>query len=305
MVRPARFGWNPDTAASNAFQHRSDADGGVPARARAEVDTLAAALTAAGVQVIALDESGPDACPDAVFPNNWVTMHHDGTVVLYPMLAPSRRLERRLELLTAVEALGARAVTRLVDLSHHERHGRFLEGTGSVVFDHATGVAYACRSPRTDPAVLDELCDEVGCTPCVFDATDATGRPVYHTNVVLSVGARVAIACAEAIAPADRDAVLERIATGRELVRVDRAQMSEFACNALEFRTAAGRSVLALSSRAWSALGADTRARIAARVDEVVAVPVPTIEAIGGGSVRCMLAEIFLPPVATATERVS
>ena len=296
LVRPAHFGWNAETAPTNAFQAATaPAEAGVPARARAEADALAAALAAAGVEVFALEEPGPDPCPDAVFPNNWVSLHHDGTVVLYPMQAPSRRRERRMDLLASVETRGGRAVTRLVDLTHHERHGRYLEGTGSVVFDHAGGVAWACRSPRTDETVLAELCDELGYEPCAFDATDASGVAVYHTNVLLSVGARVAVACADAIAPGQRDAVLPRLAAGRTLVTIDRRQMGEFAGNALEFATGAGRSVLALSARAWDSLDAAQRDTLSAQVDEVVAIRVPTIETLGGGSVRCMLAEVFLP----------
>ena len=307
-IRPAGFGWNAETAPTNAFQPatappaaaadapaRARAEADAPARARAEADALAAALAGAGVEVFELDEPGPEPCPDAVFPNNWVSLHHDGTVVLYPMQAPSRRRERRMELLWSLESLGSRSVTRLVDLTHHELRGRYLEGTGSVVFDHVHGVAYAGLSPRTDPTVLAELCDELGYEPCTFDAADASGVPVYHTNVLLSVGARTAIACADAIAPSSRGSVLERLADGRALVTIDRRQMGEFAGNALEFATHAGRAVLALSARAWASLDAAQREALSARVDEVVVVQVPTIEVHGGGSVRCMLAEVFLP----------
>ena len=297
-IRPASFGWNAETAPTNAFQPAAAPPAAAvdaPARARAEADALAAALAGAGVEVFELDEPGPDPCPDAVFPNNWVSLHHDGTVVLYPMQAPSRRRERRMELLWSLETLGGRSVTRLVDLTHHELRGRYLEGTGSVVFDHVHGVAYAGLSPRTDPTVLAELCDELGYEPCTFDAADASGVPVYHTNVLLSVGARTAIACADAIAPASRGSVLERLADGRALVTIDRRQMGEFAGNALEFATHAGRAVLALSARAWASLDAAQREALSARVDEVVVVQVPTIEVHGGGSVRCMLAEVFLP----------
>ena len=297
-IRPAHFGWNAETAPTNAFQPAVAPPAAAldaSARARAEADSLAAALAMAGVEVFELEEPGPDPCPDAVFPNNWVSMHHDGTVVLYPMQAPSRRRERRMELLVSVESLGGRAVTRLVDLTHHELQGRHLEGTGSVVFDHAQGLAYACLSPRTSIEVLAELCDELGYVPCPFDAADASGVPVYHTNVLLSVGARTAIACADAIAPAHREAVLARVAAGRTLVTIDRRQMAEFAGNALEFATHAGRAVLALSARAWASLDEAQREALSSQVDEVAVVQVPTIEAHGGGSVRCMLAEVFLP----------
>ena len=297
LVRPAGFGWNPETAASNAFQ-RQDAVTAGPAReaARAEFDGLAGALASAGVRVFALDEAGPDACPDAVFPNNWVSLHHDGTVVLYPMLAPSRRSERRVELVARLEEQGGYAVRRLVDLTHHELAGRFLEGTGSVVFDHVARVAYACRSPRSHEAVLLELCEEIGYEPVAFDATDAAGVPIYHTNVLLSIGSRLAIVCGAAIAGPQRDPLLERLqAGGRRVVGIDHPQMAGFAGNALELRTAGGAAVLALSATAWQAFGAAGRELLRDCVDLVVATPVPTIETLGGGSVRCMIAEVFLP----------
>jgi len=297
MVRPAAFGWNPETAGSNAFQRADCGPAGLrQAQALAEFDRLVQALSAAGPTVYALGEPGPRGCPDAVFPNNWVSLHHDGTVVLYPMMAPSRRRERRMELIARLEEQGGYAVERLVDLTHHELAGRFLEGTGSVVFDHVARVAYACRSPRTDESVLGELCDETGYEPVAFDATDESGVPVYHTNVLLSIGTRIAIVCGAAIADCQRDALLERLqAGGRRVVAIDHAQMAGFAANALELRAPGGKAVLALSASAWQAFGPEGREALHDCVDAVVASPVPTIEQIGGGSVRCMIAEVFLP----------
>ena len=297
MVRPTAFGWNPETAASNAFQHPDPGPAGLQqARALAEFDRLVEALASSGARVFALDEPGPDACPDAVFPNNWVSMHHDGTVVLYPMMAPSRRRERRTELIARLEEQGGYAVERLVDLTHHELAGRFLEGTGSVVFDHVARVAYACRSPRTDESVLGELCEELGYEPVAFDATDESGVPVYHTNVLLSIGTRSAVVCGTAIAGRQRGVLLERLhAGGRQVVMIDHAQMAAFAGNALELRSVGGAAVLALSESAWQAFGPAAREVLRDCVDAVVASPVPTIEQLGGGSVRCMIAEVFLP----------
>jgi hypothetical protein len=234
-----------------------------------------------------------------VFPNNWVSLHHDGTVVLYPMLAPSRRLERRLELLVALEQRGDFAVSRLLDLSHHELSGRFLEGTGSVVFDHESRIAYACLSPRTNADVLAELCDELGYEPFAFDAVDREGVAVYHTNVLLSIGRRSAIVCAEAVPVAQRVPLLERLrASGREVVAIDRTQMAAFAGNALELAAADGTAVLAMSDRALRSLDSRSLETLQCCVERMVAVPVPTIEDLGGGSVRCMLAEVFLPRAA-------
>ena len=302
MVRPAAFGWNPETAASNRFQRRDPAaPGSARQLAVTEFDALVAELLGAGVEVHALDEPPDTACPDCVFPNNWVSLHHDGTVVLYPMLAPSRRLERRMELLALLEQRGGFAVTRLLDLSHHELSGRFLEGTGSVVFDHACRVAYACLSPRTNAEVLAELCDELGYEPFAFDATDGEGVAVYHTNVLLSIGQRSAIVCAEAVPAAQRVPLLERLqGSGREVVAIDRAQMAAFAGNALELAAADGTAVLAMSDRALRGLDAGSLETLRRCAERIVAVPLPTIEDLGGGSVRCMLAEVFLPRRAAA-----
>lgn len=297
LVRPSAFGWNPETAGSNAFQRQGpDMAGAVHARALLEFEGLVAALSAAGPRAFGLAETGSVTCPDAVFPNNWVSLHHDGTVVLYPMMAPSRRFERRMELIARLEDQGAYAVTRLVDLTHHELSNRFLEGTGSVVFDHAARVAYACRSPRTDESVLRELCEELGYEPFAFDAADAAGVPVYHTNVLLSIGTRSAIVCEEAIALPGRGPLLERLASdGRRIVAIGQAQMTEFAGNALELRATTGASVLALSARAWQAFAAAEREVLRDCVDAIVTAQIPTIEQYGGGSVRCMVAEVFLP----------
>jgi hypothetical protein len=296
MVRPASFGWNPETASSNRFQAAPSGDDDARRLAAGEFDALAAALTDAGVTVHALADRPDPACPDAVFPNNWVSLHADGTVALYPMFAPNRRRERRLDLLLELERQGAFRVERLLDLTHHELRGRFLEGTGSVVFDHASRVAYACRSPRTDAAVLDELCGELGYESVMFDATDAGGVPVYHTNVMLSIGRAYALLCAEAVAGEQRDALRERLGTGgRRLLEIDRPAMSNFAGNVLELRGAAGRGVLAASQRAVRSLPPAVAAALEDCVGRIVAVPVPTIERLGGGSVRCMLAEVFLP----------
>lgn len=297
MVRPACFGWNPQTQASNRFQ-RADPALAFDAneRARAEFDALAAALRASGVDVsVALDRESP-VCPDAVFPNNWVSLHADGTVVLYPMLAVNRRLERRLELIAALAAEHGLAVRRLLDLTHYESRGMFLEGTGSVVFDHVHRIAYACLSPRTQREPLDELCAELGYTACAFAAADAQGVAIYHTNVMLAVGSRACVVAESAIDAHDRERVIGSLAAGgRALERIDPRQMAGFAGNVLELRAGDGRSVLALSNSARDAFGAEAFARLRATVDDVVVAAIPTIETLGGGSVRCMLAEVRLP----------
>jgi hypothetical protein len=302
MVRPAAFGWNPQTAVSNLFQGPPP-ECDLQSRALAEFDRLTDALTQAGVEVHALADCADPPRPDALFPNNWVSLHADGTAVLYPMLAPNRRLERRPELLAELAKRGGFRVERLVDLTHHELAGRFLEATGSVVFDHVSLAAYVCLSPRSDADVLRELCGEIGYEPVVFDATGPAGAPVYHTNVMLAIGRKFVVVCADAIPTGQRGALLERLgAGGRQVESIDAAQMAQFAGNLLELRTRAGGSVLAVSRRGLESLGPAAQERLKACVDRVVAVPVPTIEDTGGGSVRCMLAEVFLPRAAGDVE---
>jgi hypothetical protein len=297
MMRPARFGYNPETAASNTFQH-PDGPADAAGSARAEFDAFVGALRGEGVQVCVVDDTPDPPKPDAVFPNNWVSFHADGTVVLYPMQARSRRLERRREVVEAAVGATGFHVSRVLDLSAHEREGRYLEGTGSLVLDHPQRLAYVCRSSRSDPRVLEVWSRELGYEPIVFDAADGAGRAIYHTNVLLSLGERCALVGLEAIAPVDRDRVLERLrASGREVIALDRGQLGHFAANVLELATwdeALGEyHVFVLSETARHALPPETFARVAACADELLVVPVPTIEHLGGGSVRCMLAEVF------------
>lgn len=302
LVRPASFGFNAETAASNALQR---ADGAPAAKVRgaalAEFDDLVRALESEGVGVVVAADAAPPVRPDAVFPNNWVSFHADGSVVLYPMLAPNRRLERRREFVELVAQRTGFVVDRWVDLSGAEREGRFLEGTGSLVLDHVYRIAYACRSPRTDPGLVELWCAEFGYEPMIFEATDSAGRPYYHTNVMLSIGTAFAIVAAESIAEADRARVLESLTgAGRELIEIDRRAVAAFAGNVLELgswdEALGDLRVLVMSAAARAALGDEPGRRLRACVDSVLAVPVPTIERLGGGSVRCMLAEVFLPP---------
>jgi hypothetical protein len=301
MVRPAQFGFNPQTAGTNLFQradpHADDAER--QSRVLAEFDGLAAALSRAGVQVIAAADSADPPKPDALFPNNWVSFHGDGSVVLYPMLAPNRRLERREDLIAQVAREGSFRIVRTVDLSHREAEGKFLEGTGSLVLDRAAHVAYACLSPRTDLDVLGEFAQLLDYELMTFDAEDG-GAPIYHTNVLMAVGTRFAVICAESIGnPQHRDAVVSKLAaTGHEIIEISLAQMRSFAGNLLELEGARGR-LIAVSGTAWSALDARQRRQLESH-GEIIAADIATIERLGGGSVRCMLAEIHLPRRAAA-----
>jgi hypothetical protein len=304
MVRPARFGFNLQTAATNAFQRLPEAAPAQTAVAQAhdlqvialrEFDALAAQLARSGVRVIVAEDTPDPAKPDAVFPNNWVSFHADGTVVFYPMLAPNRRIERREEVVRRVVDTGAYRVSRTVDLSHREDEGKYLEGTGSLVLDRASRVAYASLSPRTDLDVLGEFAQQLDYELVTFEAVDGAGRAVYHTNVVMALGASFAVVCGPAITELRRrDALYARLAaSGREVIEISSAQMHEFAGNLLELAPP-GSKVIAISSTAWRSLHAAQR-RTLEKHGGVVAADIPVIERFGGGSVRCMLAEVHLP----------
>ncbi len=297
LVRPANFGWNVETQPSNRFQRADPALAAVAqARALDEFERLLGSLRAARVVACDVDDEPEPRCPDAVFPNNWVSLHADGTAVLYPMLAPSRRRERRLEHLWRLEEVTGRRVRRLLDLTHHELGGRFLEGTGSVVFDHVARVAYAALSPRTHAGPLEELCAELGYRPCTFAAADASGTAVYHTNVLLAIGTGFAVLAVDAVASDARERVLAALrGAGREVFTIDAAAMAGFAGNVLELRAEDGARVLAMSQAAAAAFGPVRLDALRGHVDRIVTAPIPTIETLGGGSVRCMLAEVFLP----------
>jgi hypothetical protein len=298
MVCPAAFGYNTETAPSNDLQQLPDADPeALNKAARRESHALARALEGEGVSVLLAEDAAPPPRPDAVFPNNWLSFHDDGTVVLYPMLAPNRRLERREELIGAVVARLGFIERRRIDLTAHEREGRFLEGTGSLVLDHVQRVAYAALSPRTDAQLVAEWARRMDYEPVLFTARDARGQPYYHTNVVLWIGTRAAVLCSEALDEVDRPRITAHLrASGRELIEIDRGLVRQFAGNLLELASwdeALGDcSLLVISGRARAALPRALLRSLQAAADTLLAVPVPTIERIGGGSVRCMLAEV-------------
>lgn len=297
MVRPACFRFNPQTAASNAFQRAPDPDCAArdEALVLAEFDAVVRALRRAGVEVVVAADTPLPEKPDAIFPNNWVSFHRDGTIGLYPLCAPNRRAERREEVIDQVVREGGFRVARTVDLSYREAEARYLEGTGSLVLDRVAHIAYAGLSPRTDLEVLGEFAQRLDYELVTFEAEDETSRPVYHTNVVMAVGERFAVVCGEALtAPLSRAAVFAKLtASGHEIVDISLRQMHAFAGNCLEL-TAEGRKSIVLSATAWGALDPSQRSALA-RHGGILRVEIPTIERVGGGGVRCMLAEIHLP----------
>ena len=298
MVRPTGFGFNEETAETNVFQTRDEnaSDDELQELAVAEFDALVGELQAANVDVIVVEDTLEPRTPDAIFPNNWISLHQDGTVVVYPMYAPVRRLERRSDIVDTLQTTYGFEVSRVLDLTHHENEGKFLEGTGSIVFDYPGRCAYANISARTDADVLRELTDLFGYDLITFRATDAQGRDVYHTNVVMSIGEGFVVICADAIDDAsEREAALGRLRrSGRDLVLIDRDQMCHFAGNVLEVENRDGEKVLVMSSQALESFrpGQLETLRKHARI---VASPIPTIERIEGGSARCMIASVHLP----------
>ena len=297
MVRPAAFGFDEETAVTNRFQERGAGEtgaGGVAALARDEFDGLVRALREAGVEVLAFEDTPDPPRPSSVFPNNWISFHGDGTVVLYPMATESRRLEVRPEWIEELAATGFR-VERTLDLRVGAT-GRALEGTGSLVLDRDRRLAFAALSPRTDPELVRAFAEELDYEPVTFRAEDPGGVPVYHTNVVLSVGPSVALACFDCIPdPAERALLREHLlADDRLVIELNWDQILSFAGNALEVSRAAQRPALVLSAAAHSSLTPEQLEALEQRVDPISS-PLTTIERLGGGSARCMVAAIHLP----------
>ena len=293
MIRPHRFHPNPETATDNAFQ-RSAAEQTHRELSRAaydEVTAAAAQLEAAGVRVHVFEDRGERETPDSVFPNNWFSTHHGGHVAIYPMYSPSRRRERRYDIIEMLKA--EYRVQDVIDYSCLEYDDLFLEGTGAMVLDHLARVAYTARSNRADPIALERFCTHFNFEPMAFATADEHGKPIYHTNVLMCIGTEFALVGFDMIEnPRRREEIRARLAEGgRAIIDLDRRQINEFAGNAIELSTGRDR-ILATSTRAAAALRADQKA-IVEQSARIVELAVPTIE-LAGGSVRCMLAGIHL-----------
>ncbi|KVU40161.1 amidinotransferase [Burkholderia ubonensis] len=293
MIRPHHFQPNPQTSADNAFQRSGGAGDAraVSAAARDEVGAAAQRLADAGVRVHVFDDHGEHDTPDSVFPNNWFSTHPGGHVALYPMTCPNRRRERRADVIEMLKT--EYRVQDVIDYSGLEYDDVFLEGTGAMVLDHVARIAYTARSRRADPVALERFCTHFNFEPICFDTADADGRPIYHTNVMMSVATEFALIGLDLISdPNRRDEIRRRLAeTGRTVVALEPSQIANFAGNALELSGRGGR-VLALSRRAFDCLTPHQR-RLIERSAQLLPLDVPTIE-LAGGSVRCMLAGIHL-----------
>lgn len=299
LIRPVAFSFNHETAPTNAFQKTTSLD---PAKllheVQSEFDAMVAKLRTKKVNLLQIDDTAEPAKPDAVFPNNWISTHADGTLVLYPMCTLNRRAERRADIVEKLQQ--SFKVSRKIDLSTHELENVFLEGTGSIVFDHQHKRAYACLSPRTNSKLLNTLVQQLGYTAVTFSAHDENKQEIYHTNVMMCIGSRFAVVCLESITDLNERKLVSNTlkADGLELIEITFAQMQQFCGNMLELKNRDGKTLLALSSSAFTALNSQQKQQIS-KFAEFVPLSIPTIETVGGGSVRCMMAEIFLTPRAS------
>lgn len=300
MIRPVRFGMNAQTAVDNFYQ-QVDAAGEANEdnrKAQLEFDAFVAKLRLAGVNVVEVQDSDNPHTPDSIFPNNWISMHEDGTVVLYPMKAENRRLERRSDIEQILTNEGF-AFQEVYDLSSAEDEQRYLEGTGSIIFDHDQKIAYMARSQRVDAQLFDRLCGKFGYEPVVFSAFQDTPegrRPIYHTNVLMCMTDKYAVLCADAIDnETERQFVLNKIEkSGKELLLISEAQKHLFGGNMLLVEGKHKSLHLVMSSSAFNSLTKD-QLNFIEKYHSIIHSDLKTIETLGGGSARCMLAEIYLP----------
>ena len=297
MVEPIAFGYNAQTAENNYFQvEQKDAD--IQTKALEEFNNFANKLKSKGINVISIKDTLEPHSPDSIFPNNWVSFHNDGKVVLYPMFAPNRRVERRTDILETLKVKGFE-ITEIEDLSHFENQQKFLEGTGSMIFDHDHKIAYGSVSLRLDEELFRQFCTKFGFRPVVFHSYQNAGGerlPIYHTNVMMCVADKFVVICLECIDDElEREKVQEVIkSTQKEIIEISEDQMQQFAGNMLQVQNEAGEKFLVMSESAYRSL---TAQQISAFENycEIIYSDLNTIETNGGGSARCMLAEVFLP----------
>lgn len=294
MIRPVNFGFNEQTAGSNAFQNRNAEQQQVQDRALKEFDNLVNVLRENDVEVIVVDDTPEPHTPDSIFPNNWVSFHQDGNVFLYPMMAENRRLERREDIIMDLE--DEFKINRIIDLSRFEHEHKFLEGTGSMVLDRENKIAYACISPRTDRGLLAIFCEQTGYKEVSFNAFDEHAQPIYHTNVLMCIGSKFAVICLDSITDDyERNDVISILKlTHKEIINISFSQLNQFAGNMLELKNKAGESLLVMSENAYQSLNEDQKICLEKHC-KLIHADIKTIENNGGGSARCMIAEVHLP----------
>ena len=299
MIRPVHFRMNEETAVNNYFQEDLDLrNSEINRRAQEEFDGLVARLREAGVRVVVADDRPEADTPDSIFPNNWVSFHENGTVVFYPMYAENRRRERREDLLDLLEEEGFE-ISQIVDYTGAEADNLFLEGTGSIIMDRVHQKAYCALSARADEDLFIEYCEDFDVAPVIFTAyqsVDGKRLPIYHTNVMMCLAEDFAVICLDTIDDKkERKQVVDHLrGDGKEIIAITEAQMHRFAGNMLQLAGSGGERVLVMSQAARDSL---TPAQVAAieKTSRIVSSPLDTIESCGGGSARCMLAEVFLP----------
>lgn len=291
MVRPFKFAFNEETAQNNHFQQKSIKDG-VADAALKEFDSFVNLLRGNDVDVIVVQDTPEPWTPDSIFPNNWFSSHISGELVLYPMFAENRRAERK----PAMMKLLQRKMNhpKLIDLTHWEEEGEFLEGTGSMIFDRDKNIAYTCRSVRTSEKALHDFCSKMNYDSVVFDAVDKEGNLIYHTNVMMEIGTQVAIVCLESVKDeVERNRLITRLTeTGKIIVDITLEQVGHFAGNMLEVKSRSGHPIMVMSESARKSLTAEQE-RTISTYNKIISADIKTIEANGGGSARCMIAEIF------------
>jgi hypothetical protein len=293
MIRPVNFTFNTETAVNNAFQSAS-ANGNVQQQALQEFDELVNILKNNGVDVTVIDDTPVPFTPDSIFPNNWISFHHNGTVCLYPMFAENRRLERNPQIIQTLTQKFK--VHKSIDFSFYENEKHFLEGTGSMVLDREDRIAYACLSPRTDEKVLKDFGKTMGYKCVAFNAVDGNDNAIYHTNVMMCVAEKYVVINLNSIhSKEEREKLIETIKDSRkDLIKISDEQMQHFAGNMLQVKSTSGEKLLVMSTQAYESLEPDQIKKLA-RYNKIIHSKLNTIESNGGGSARCMIAEIHLP----------
>lgn len=293
MIKPVAFDFNAETSVNNAFQQQGSNEQ-AQEKAEAEFDGFVQKLTSAGIDVTVVQDTPIPHTPDSIFPNNWISFHHDGSIVLYPMFAVNRRAERKQNVFDTIQKKFA--IKHTIDFTEREHQNRFLEGTGSMVLDRDNRIAYACISPRTEKTLFEEWCVQLGYKPCSFHSVDENGGEIYHTNVMMCVADQYVVICLDSIRnTAERNLVTYTIAkSNKMLIEISYSQMNHFAGNMLQVKNKKGEKIVVMSSQAYKALSTE-QVKTIESFNRIIHSDLTTIETNGGGSARCMMAEIFLP----------
>jgi hypothetical protein len=290
MIKPVSFTFNTETAGTNAFQRSDQANASSQNLALAEFNALVQVLKDSSIHVMVVDDTEQPFTPDSIFPNNWFSTHEDGSMVVYPLYAANRRAERRADIAQMIS--DDFTMHDILDLTPAENEGKFLEGTGSMVLDRDLRICYACISPRTDKSLLVEFCNKMGYELIAFHAFDEQKQAIYHTNVVMSVGDNFMVICFDSITNEEEQHIIKQ-STSKEVIEITMEQLNNFAGNMLELINKDGEHILVMSSRAYQSLTAQQITKLE-KYARIIHTPLTTIENLGGGSARCMIAEIFL-----------